>query len=183
MRCSRPRVGKQRLTCHAARDKPTKGTKALPNQLILRCHSRSSTRGSSGAVPVTMSERVERPKKKTTTSPGKPETEDMPPTTPRKRKARKAAEREPPAHEVGRIAIHAEPTSRGIQGRRSDRELACFCQPYFAERDHSCSYPVSCAGAPTSDVVRAASDVYGYASSPQIKHVQSWFTTSQKQTG
>jgi len=62
-----------------------------------------------------MSDKVELPKKKTTAKPGRLETQDMPSVTPRKRRAGRAADREPSsAHEAGR---HAEP--RG-QGRRSD---------------------------------------------------------------
>lgn len=82
-------------------------------------------------MPVVMSEKVELPKKKATANPGKLETEDMPPVTPRKRKAGRTADSEPSPHEVGRVAIHAEPTPRGVQGRRSDRRLACPANPIF----------------------------------------------------
>lgn len=141
----------------------------------------------SDTVPGIMSEKVELPKKKATANPGRLETEDMPPVTPRKRKARRTADSERSPHELGRLAIHAESTPRGVQGRRSDRRLACPSQPHFSEKGHSCVYPVDCAGTPTpktsTDVARASSGVYGHAPSPQIQHVQSWFTTSQNQTG
>jgi hypothetical protein len=132
-----------------------------------------------------MAEKVERPKKKTTANPGKLETEGMPSVTPRKRRAGRTADRAPSAHEVGR---HAEPTPRGGQGHRSDRKPRCPCQPHFSEKDYgSCAYSVNRPGAPapktSTDVARASSDVYGHAPSPQVQHVQSWFTTSQNQTG
>ena len=84
-----------------------------------------------GTVPVIMSDKGELPKKKATANPVRPETEDMPPVTPRKRKAGRTADSEPLPHEVGRVAIHAEPTPRGVQGRRSDRKLCMSCQPHF----------------------------------------------------
>ncbi|KAI9572782.1 hypothetical protein HD554DRAFT_2167807 [Boletus coccyginus] len=65
-----------------------------------------------------MSEKVELPKKKATASEGRPETEDMPSVTPKKRKARRTADREPSAHEASR---RAEPTPKA-QGRRSDHK-------------------------------------------------------------
>ena len=72
-----------------------------------------------------MSDKVELPKKKTTAKPGRLETQGMPSVTPRKRRAGRAADREPSsAHEAGR---HAEP--RGAQGRRSDRKPRMSCQP------------------------------------------------------
>lgn len=151
----------------AMRHGPWQGTKTHPNQFIFCRHSCPSS-GCSGTVPVVMSDKVELPKKKATTNSGKLETEHMPPATPRKRKSGRAADREPLAHEAGRVAIHAEPTSKSFQGRRSDRELACFCQPLFAEKDCSCTHPINCARAPTSEAcagaARTASDVHGHAS-------------------
>lgn len=74
-----------------------------------------------------MSEKVELPKKKATASEGRPETEDMPSVTPKKRKARRTADREPSAHEAGR---RAEPTPKA-QGRRSDHKPVCPANPVF----------------------------------------------------
>jgi len=68
-----------------------------------------------------MSEKVELPKKKAAANEGRPETEDMPSVTTRKRKAGRTAGREPSAHEVGR---RAEPTPKA-QGRRSDHKPVC----------------------------------------------------------
>lgn len=65
--------------------------------------------------------------------------------------------------------------------------FACPANPIFSDKGHSCAYPVNCTGTPTpktfTDIARASSGVYGHASFPQIQPVQSWFTTSQNQTG